>query len=559
MDFSLTNQNSEILIRKIGLTLLHSLWLGILLAIGAGLVLLFTKKAKPELRYNLLTGLLCLFVIAIGFTFFLVDSNPGSTRAIDQQPTGNPVVREVFSSAPTFSQSNAVTAVSDFLTRNAETLTIIWLLMIAIKSMRLSIGIYRLEYLKTNQVYQIGDDWEKKVAHYANQMGILKSVTVMQSGLVKIPMVLGHFKPVILVPLGVISSIPSDQIEMVLLHELAHIRRLDFFVNFLQHLTELLFFFNPGVLWISSLIRKERENCCDDMALRYSGNKVVYINALLSFREYQMANPVYSVAFNSESSLVQRARRIASRSNATLKLSEKLILAASVLMLFTFTVLFANSGVSAGTKLVLKPSIHKVRQEVPAPALGKAAQKARQTPVNEYVMKVSPDFKTDSLAQKKYPLQELEWLIGPMQPDTLKPLKLQHQQPLQLNPTTLTLHNSLSLAKDYAEYGGTSQTYDSLAKKYDVGKRLSFEPARQQFKPFKLEKNERFAAFNERILSEIEKNGIKISRNNVAFHITNNELTVNGVKVSDEIHRKVLSAVIGPDDHIDFTYGSSHK
>ncbi len=64
-----------------------------------------------------------------------------------------------------------------------------------------------------------------------------------------------------------------------------HIRRFDFFVNFLQRLIELLFFFNPGILWISKLIRDERENCCDDMALRHSGNKSVYIQALLSFRE----------------------------------------------------------------------------------------------------------------------------------------------------------------------------------------------------------------------------------------------------------------------------------
>jgi len=91
-------------------------------------------------------------------------------------------------------------------------------------------------------------------------------------------MVIGLVKPAILVPLGLLSNLPPGQVEAVLLHELAHIRRKDYLVNLLQSFAEAIFFFNPAVLWISSLIREERENCCYDIAIGGIKNKNKFIN-----------------------------------------------------------------------------------------------------------------------------------------------------------------------------------------------------------------------------------------------------------------------------------------
>ena len=102
------------------------------------------------------------------------------------------------------------------------------------------------------------------------------------------PVVIGHLKPVILIPLGCLAGLPADQVEAILLHELAHIRRSDYFVNFLQNITESIFFFNPGLLWISSLIKEERENCCDDIALEQTKNKRGLVQALISFKEQEL-------------------------------------------------------------------------------------------------------------------------------------------------------------------------------------------------------------------------------------------------------------------------------
>jgi len=256
----LTSETTYALIRQIGVALGHSLWIGAVASLLAAAVVVCTRRSRPEIRYNLLTALLLLFILATGVAF--VQSGPSvpdgvpargfSAAGIANGPT-------VSGQIPSQRQS-IVSIAADFFTRNIYTITLAWLVIVVAKITGLMLGLYRLYQLKTQQIYSIGSHWEQRVGEFAKAMGITQPVKLFQSGLVKVPTVLGHFKPVILVPLGVIASIPADQIEMVLLHELAHIRRLDFFVNFLQRLTELLFFFNPGILWISGLIREEREN-----------------------------------------------------------------------------------------------------------------------------------------------------------------------------------------------------------------------------------------------------------------------------------------------------------
>ena len=97
-------------------------------------------------------------------------------------------------------------------------------------------------------------------------------VLLLESALANVPVVFGHFRPVILVPAGLLAGLPPEQIQAILLHELAHIRRCDYAVNFLQRLVEGLFFYHPATWWIARVIRAERENCCDDAAVAITGN-----------------------------------------------------------------------------------------------------------------------------------------------------------------------------------------------------------------------------------------------------------------------------------------------
>src|SRR5476651_2673010 len=149
----------------------------------------------------------------------------------------------------------------------------------------------------------------------------------MESGIAKVPMVIGHLKPVILIPIGLINSLSSDEVEAILIHELAHIQRRDYLVNILQSFMEIVFFFNPAVLWISKLIKAERENCCDDIAVTQTSSKVNYISALVSCQEYQLNVPAYSMALaGNKNSLVDRVKRIISSRNQSLNVVEKALL-----------------------------------------------------------------------------------------------------------------------------------------------------------------------------------------------------------------------------------------
>jgi hypothetical protein len=134
--------------------------------------------------------------------------------------------------------------------------------------------------------------------------------------------------------LGLLARLSAEQVEAILLHELAHIRRNDYLVNLFQCLVETLFFFNPAILWLSALIREEREYCCDDLAIEQTGSRKQYVETLISFKENVLNCPAYRPAVfpGFSSSLPARVRRIATRQNLTLTVTEKGSLACGCLV-----------------------------------------------------------------------------------------------------------------------------------------------------------------------------------------------------------------------------------
>jgi hypothetical protein len=148
---------------------------------------------------------------------------------------------------------------------------------------------------------------------------------------------MGVFKPVILIPLGLITHLPAQQVEAILWHELGHIKRKDYLVNLLQSFAETIFFFNPAILWISSLVREERENCCDDIALSGSENKAAFLEALVSFQEYNNSTSHFGMAFpGKKNHLLNRVKRILHQQNKTLNTMEKSLLTLSMALVMLF-------------------------------------------------------------------------------------------------------------------------------------------------------------------------------------------------------------------------------
>jgi hypothetical protein len=135
------------------------------------------------------------------------------------------------------------------------------------------------------------------------------AVQLLTSALVEVPTVIGWLRPAAIVPFGCLAGLSKTQIEALLAHELAHIKRHDYLVNALQMLTETMFFYHPLVWWVSKQIRREREYCCDDLALTVSENPLAYAKALSSLEEQRSSIP--SAALGADGgSLVLRVRRL---------------------------------------------------------------------------------------------------------------------------------------------------------------------------------------------------------------------------------------------------------
>jgi len=143
----------------------------------------------------------------------------------------------------------------------------------------------------------------------STQLRLSRPILLMESCFADVPMVLGHLRPLILMPVGLLAGLPAGQIEAILLHELAHIRRWDYLVNAVQRLVEGLFFYHPAVWWISRVICAERENCCDDVVIAMSGNAHEYAVALTALEQNRWPGQGTAVAATG-GNLMKRIRRL---------------------------------------------------------------------------------------------------------------------------------------------------------------------------------------------------------------------------------------------------------
>jgi bla regulator protein blaR1 len=336
---------SEEFMQALAWTFIHSLWQGMLLSIAAAGIIFVTKKASASLRYNLLTAALLLFLLTIVVSFSTQLAKAKETIQVTQIiPAKEITIAE--QAIVITNKNNELSITTKFtssVTANANWIILMWFLIIGFQFIRLAVGLYNVQQVKKTQAFSAGYYWDDRIIELSKQLHISTAVRLLQSGIAKIPVAIGFLKPVILFPVAMLASLPANEIEAILIHELAHIKRKDFLVNLLQSIIEIIFFFNPAVLWVSSLIKIERENCCDDIAVDYTGSKQSYIKALLSFQEYNLSTEAsLATAFVGEKKyLLDRVKRIIYNNNKTLNNMEKKFLAAGIIItsvcIFTFS------------------------------------------------------------------------------------------------------------------------------------------------------------------------------------------------------------------------------
>ncbi|MEO0581308.1 MAG: M56 family metallopeptidase, partial [Bacteroidota bacterium] len=305
--------DTQAIVSALGWTIFHSLWLGGLMAMIWALGKKFMSDHTSSHRYLTLVGLLGFFLsVHIGiFWIHYQDAqqihasstlfSPFSLTSVSLLSEANP--------DPSFTIWEAYfTQIEGWF----PYLAILYIIGLLLSSLRLVRGYYQVHHLRTKSQLPSSDEIQLQIRHLSLRLGISQTAQLKIHPLVQEPMTIGFWKPIILFPVGLLSGLTPAQLESILLHELAHIKRADFLINQLQVFIEVLFFYHPAVWWISREIQLEREKCCDDIVRRVAGDPWVYAQTLTQLERFrQSLNPIFTMqATGKPSQLGIRIRRL---------------------------------------------------------------------------------------------------------------------------------------------------------------------------------------------------------------------------------------------------------
>jgi GWxTD domain-containing protein len=283
----------------VGWTLLNSLWEGTVVAAALAAVLWATRS--PRARYA--AACAAMAAMPAGFAVTLVSALPEAGHGLRSLRASSLPVWSVRPGMDALDGSGAgLAAVVPWLAP-------FWIAGVWIFFLRHAAGWTWAARLRRRGVLVASERWQIVLARLRVQVRASRPVVLLESSIADVPMVLGHFRPLILMPLGLLAGLPAGQIEAILLHELAHIRRCDYLVNVLQRFVEGLFFYHPAVWWMARVIRAERENCCDDAAVAIGGNAHAYAVALAALEQNRWSSREAAVAATG-GNLMKRIRRL---------------------------------------------------------------------------------------------------------------------------------------------------------------------------------------------------------------------------------------------------------
>jgi beta-lactamase regulating signal transducer with metallopeptidase domain len=286
-------------IDAIGWTLLHFVWQGLLVGAGYAAMRALIPKHASEARHA--AGLVALALLALAPTITLVALWPSADTAFG----------DVAATSPAAFASGLVRVGSGWNDVIAAALP--WLVVAWVAGVCLSAARALRQWQRLDRVVR---RWAESQPHIDAMVAAIMArfdfrhrVRALVSDRIDTPMLVGWFKPVILLPAAVVLGFPRQQIELILAHELGHLRRHDHLVNLVQTVIETVLFYHPVVHWISREVRNERELCCDHLVLRtMQGEPREYARTLAALEELRVASPLALAASGGE--LLERVRRI---------------------------------------------------------------------------------------------------------------------------------------------------------------------------------------------------------------------------------------------------------
>jgi len=296
--------------QALGWTLIHSLWqAGLVSLVISAFFAVFpqmTSRVKAAVSFSavVLIGILvsATFILQMGSTSgsTLQNSSPAmTTNVLPLSVAGGP--------QPEFL---ALGSIGGFLSSQMPLVALMWLLGVAFTFTRLGFGVRQLWRIRREHHHLLPAVIQIRMRLLKERLSLICPVRLLATSRISSPIVYGHLRPVILFPLTLLSSVPLEQIEALLAHELAHIKRHDYLLNLLMRVFRALFFFNPGLLWLARVWENEREYACDQLATAIGVKPFCLAEALLGIRVQQQAWLGLTPAALGYGSLRKRIERI---------------------------------------------------------------------------------------------------------------------------------------------------------------------------------------------------------------------------------------------------------
>jgi uncharacterized protein (TIGR03435 family) len=288
--------------QALGRALVHFLWQGALLAFLLWVVRAIAPLSAARLRYAAASLIMLIMPIAVAVTATQEmggkPEHPApAARSVTRAPASPPQVTVVY--APPASAPRA--GISGWA-------VCVWITGVLLFSLRGAGGWMRAQQLK-HRAWPAGAEFEEMSRRLKLRLRVSAPVRMCTSAMVRVPTVIGWLRPCILLPVTALTGLSEPQIEAILAHELAHIRRQDYLLNLLQSAIESVLFYHPAVWWVSRQIRIEREHCCDDIAVAVCGSAVEYAAALAELEEIRGEDPEPALAATG-GELLGRIRRL---------------------------------------------------------------------------------------------------------------------------------------------------------------------------------------------------------------------------------------------------------
>ncbi len=267
------------LIERLGWTLVHSTWQ---IAIITAVCLLSRYWFRsPQARHGI--AMLALFACLAWPAATFWNSAASPAKPIGATPAAAPSIFLQANTPPTTSEASvkqqrrSPTASSGFLqaTKQVTRLAspnlmrwtvLVWFTGVLLLTTRQGLALWWLHRLRTHEVMEAPPAILALFDQAKTRLGLQRTVKFAVSARALVPVVIGSLRPVVLLPASLLSGLPTAQIEALIAHELAHLRRWDDLANWLQCMIETLLFYHPAIWWLSRLVREERELCCDDLA-----------------------------------------------------------------------------------------------------------------------------------------------------------------------------------------------------------------------------------------------------------------------------------------------------